>query len=295
MDKYFLPVDDGLLARESGEWVKEKLFYVKRYIDVFEVAMRDKQWRKRIFIDLFSGPGKCIVRDTNEYLLGSPILALDTQHPFTDYYFVDMDAQNIDNLRMRSNAFTKAASQVNFLVGDANELVNKITDDIAGFDKRFVQGLLPCLNLAFLDPEGLELEWKTVETLARMKRMDLIIHYSQNGLTRNLDRCYLSEEETVIDKFFGDRNWRDVYKKVSGKRETIGVHRALIDYYKSKLRDLGYVAINDSEEVVREPLIRNTKRNAPLYRLIFASKHPLGNKIWNEVTKIDVYGQGRLL
>jgi len=36
MDKYLLPEDDGLPVRESGEWVKEKLFYVKRYIDVFE-------------------------------------------------------------------------------------------------------------------------------------------------------------------------------------------------------------------------------------------------------------------
>lgn len=295
MDKYLLPEDDGLPARESGEWVKEKLFYVKRYIDVFEVAMRDKDWRKRIFIDLFSGPGKCIVRDTNDYLLGSPLLALQTQYPFTDYYFVDMDSQNIANLKIRSKASKVPEDHIHCLVGDANQQVNAITSDIVRFDKTFIQGLLPCLNLAFLDPEGLELEWKTVETLAGMKRMDLIIHYSQNGLTRNLDRCYAAQDDTVIDRFFGDRNWRDVYKKASEKREGVGIHRALIDYYKSKLRDLGYVVINDSEEISREPLIRNKKRNAPLYRLIFASKHPLGNKIWNEVTKKDVYGQGRLL
>lgn len=295
MDKYLLPEDDGLQVRDSGEWVKEKLFYVKRYIDVFEVAMRDKNWRKRIFIDLFSGPGKCIVRDTNEYLLGSPILALQTQYPFTDYFFGDLDPQNIQSLKTRSSASKIPPKSINFLIGDANKLVTEVTNAISNFDKKFVQGLLPCLNLAFLDPEGLELEWKTVEALAGMKRMDLIIHYSQNGLTRNLERCYSSKDETVIDRFFGDRNWRDVYKNVSEKKEIIGIHRALIDYYKSKLRDLGYVVINDSEELIREPLIRNTKRNAPLYRLIFASKHPLGNKIWNEVTKKDVYGQGRLL
>jgi three-Cys-motif partner protein len=206
-----------------------------------------------------------------------------------------MDSQNIQSLKTRSNASKVPAKSINFFVGDANKLVAEVADTISNFDRKFVQGLLPCLNLAFLDPEGLELEWKTVEALAGMKRMDLIIHYSQNGLTRNLERCYSSQSETIIDRFFGDRKWRDVYKKVSEKKEMIGPHRALIDYYKSKLRDLGYVVINDSEELIREPLIRNTKRNAPLYRLIFASKHPLGNKIWNEVTKKDVYGQGRLL
>ena len=40
MGDYLLSVNDGLLARESGEWVKEKLYYVKRYIDVFEVAKK---------------------------------------------------------------------------------------------------------------------------------------------------------------------------------------------------------------------------------------------------------------
>lgn len=295
MGNYLLPVEDGLPARESGEWVKEKLYYVKRYIDVFETAMRNRGWRRRIFIDLFSGPGKCVVRDTNEVLMGSPILALQTQYPFTDYYFGDIEKANIDSLRQRISESSISKDHIHLLVGDANRKVSDVATDIAQIDKKFIQGVLPSLNLAFLDPEGLELEWKTIETLARLNRMDLIIHYSQNGLTRNLDKCCATHKETVVDRFFGDREWRDVYKNALSKRESIGVHRALIDYYKSKLNDLGYLVINDSEEISHEPLNRNTQRNAPLYRLIFASKHPLGNKIWNEVTKKDIHGQEKLL
>ena len=33
------------------------------------------------------------------------------------------------------------------------------------------------------------------------------------------------------------------------------------------------------------------KKNAPLYRLLFASKNPLGVKFWREVTKVDADGQ----
>jgi three-Cys-motif partner protein len=294
MNDYLLPVNDGLLARESGEWVKEKLYYIKRYIDIFEVAMRDRSWRRRIFIDLFSGPGKCIVRDTNEFLLGSPLLALQTQYPFTDYYFGDLEQYNIDSLKQRVSESSIPKDRIHLLVGDANSNVRDVVTEISQFDK-FIRGVLPCLNLAFLDPEGLELEWKTIETLAHLNRMDLIIHYSQNGLTRNLDKSYATQKDTIVDSFFGDRKWRDVYRNALSKRESIGVHRALIDYYKSKLSNLGYVVINDSDEVAQEPLIRNTQRNAPLYRLIFASKHPLGNKIWNEVTKKDIHGQEKLL
>jgi three-Cys-motif partner protein len=295
MDKYLLPEDDGLPARDSGEWVKEKLFYVQRYIDTFEIAMRNGSWRQRNYIDLFSGPGKCVVRGTNEHILGSPLLSLNTQYPFTDYYFGDLDQQNIDWLKNRTQSSKVSQNHIHYLAGDANQNVKKVTQEIEQADKIFVKGLGSCLNLALLDPEGLELEWTTVESLGEMKTMDLIIHYSQNGLTRNLDKYLDSSNDTIIDKFFGDRHWRNVYKDSLSKQETSGRHRMLIDYYKSKLSKMGYVVINDQQETTREPLIRNTERNAPLYRLIFASKHPLGNKIWNEVTKKNYYGQQNLL
>ena len=295
MDKYLLPEDDGLPARDFGEWVKEKLFYVQRYIDAFETAMRNKSWRRRVYIDLFSGSGKCVIRGANEYVLGSPLLALTTQYPFTDYYFDDLEQENIDTLRKRSSNAIISQNHIHYLTGNANQKVQGVVSDIEQFDKVFIKGVGSCPNLAFLDPEGLELEWSTVEALGKMRTMDLIIHYSQNGLTRNLEKCYSLAEETIVDRFFGDYQWREVYKDALSRKETIGVHRALIDYYKSKLSDLGYVVINDQQQTVREPLIRNTERNAPLYRLIFASKHPLGNKIWNEVTKKNYYGQQNLL
>jgi hypothetical protein len=40
--------------------------------------------------------------------------------------------------------------------------------------------------------------------------------------------------------------------------------------------------------------MRNTEKNAPLYRLLFASKNYLGNKLWREATSRDVDGQRRL-
>jgi len=220
---------------------------------------------------------------------------LSTQYPFTDYYFGDLEEQNIDYLLERSKGSKVPQDHIHPLTGDANRKVKDVVKDIEQSDKPFIQGIGSCLNLAFLDPQGLELEWTTVEALGKMKTMDLIIHYSQSGLTRNLDRYCDNGEDTVIDRFFGDRNWRKVYKDALYKRESIGVHRILIDYYKAKLGKLKYVVINDQQHTVSEPLIRNTDTNAPLYRLIFASKHPLGNKIWNEVTKKNFYGQRNLL
>lgn len=294
MDKYLLPEDDGLPARSSGKWVKEKLFFVQRYIDTFEVAMRKKSWRRRIYIDLFSGPGKCKIRRSQQFILGSPLLAIQTQYPFTEYFFVDLKRKNIDALRKRCNVSSIPKDALHFLVGDANLQVQNIAEYISNVDAKFIKGQLPCLNLAFLDPEGLELVWATVETLARMKRMDLIIHYSQFGLTRNFETFYKSPNENRVDRFFGNKEWRKIYAD-SLERGEIAIHRSLMDFYKSRLRELGYVVIKDNlEDIdpnVREPLIRHSTKNAPLYRLLFASKHPLGNELWDKVTKKNVYGQ----
>lgn len=293
MEKYLIPEDDGLAARPSGQWVTEKLHYLKRYIYMFETSMRNKPWRRRNYIDLFAGPGKCIINQTSEFHLGSPLLALTTEHPFTDYYFVDADQRNINLLKERCSA-SLVSADVHYFAGDSNATVQTIVDQIVRIDRSFIKGHWPSISLAFLDPEGLELEWSTVSTLAQAGRMDLIIHYSQNGLTRNLEICYNAADETIIDRFFGDGEWRIIYQDWKNKKTRFGIHRQLIDYYKSKLQGLGYVEVLRDDETGAEPLIRNSRRKAPLYRLIFASKHELGHDFWRSVTRKDVHGQQRL-
>ena len=281
MEAYLQPQHDGLLMRESGPWVAEKLDYVKRYINVFETSMRRK-WSRRHYIELFAGPGKCVCRRTGMVYLGSPLLALTTKYPFTDYLFVDCDSDSIAALQQRCRA-SSVLADVQFEVGDANRVAWKIVERIQG---------VPSLNLAFLDPDGLELQWDTVATLAQIERLDLIIHYSQMGLSRVMPNVFVSETLTDVDLFFGDTEWRTIYEKYQRHEEQF-LHRQLMDHYKSKLRGLGYEETFRDDEVGAEPVIRNEK-NAPLYRLLFASKHPLGLEFWQKVIGRNVYGQRRL-
>lgn len=292
MDKYLLPEDDGLPVRPSGDWAQDKLFYVKHYIDTFEKSMRSKQWRSRVYIDLFAGPGKCIDRDTQEYFLGSPLLALTTEYPFTDYFFVDVDNESLEALKARSKKTKVPEDRIRFWVGNANKKVYDVAQEIRKIDNQYISGVWPSLNLVFLDPNGLELEWNIVAELAQMKRMDLIIHYSQQGVERMVKRSINAQNETTLDRFFGDDGWKDIYNK--HKDSARGYHRPLINHYKSKLKKLGYAEVKDDEEIWTEPLMRNQK-NAPLYRLLFASKSELGVKFWKDITKIKRSGQMQLL
>jgi three-Cys-motif partner protein len=240
------------------------------------------------YIDPFAGPGKCRLRETTQVCLGSPLIALTAAHPFTRYYFIDLDPDNIAALQERCSA-SSFAGYVECSIGDSNQIVPNIVDRISELDQKFLPGQWSSLNLAFLDPARIDLQWKTVETLAQLNRMDLVIHYPQMGLTRSMPQVFESSDDTKIDLFFGGREWREIYRKRRGRTR---LHRELIDHYKEKLRGLGYAEVLRGDEP--EPLMRNERRRAPLYRLIFASKHPLGHDFWRAVTSRDAFGQQRL-
>lgn len=95
-----LLASDRLVARESGEWAGDKLFYVARYMDIFTGSMKDK-WPRRAFIDLMSGPGLCVVPGTGREFDGSPLLALKTRTPFTDVILVEADPVLVAALTQR--------------------------------------------------------------------------------------------------------------------------------------------------------------------------------------------------
>ncbi len=287
MHKYLQPEDDDLPMRDSGPWVAEKLDYLQRYIDIFETSMREQPWRRRIYIDLFAGPGKCFVPESKTTYRGSPLLAVTTQHSFTDYFFVDQQPDNIEALRKRCSV-SAASDRIQYFVGDSNVVVQEIVKQILDIDHEYIPGQRSSLNLAFVDPNGLELEWKTIATLAKPYTMDLIIHYPQGGLNRCMAKFCRAEELTLVDLFFGDFEWRNIYEKHGNN------HRMLMDYYKTQLADLGYKEVLRDDEVGDEPLMRNAQKRAPLYRLLFASKHSLGHDFWHKVTQRNVHGQARL-
>jgi three-Cys-motif partner protein len=282
--KFLQAVPDGLATRPSGRWVEEKLDYLMRYIEIFETSMRLK-WPERNYIDLFAGPGKNRIKETGEILLGSPLLALTSKYPFSGYFFseLDLDCHNALDIRCSTSILDEKIKVYN---QDANKIVTTIVGTIQQFSPR-------SLNLAFLDPEGLELEWNTVAQLGKL-RCDLIINYSQQGLTRYIAKAYESNVETVVDRYFGTKKWRDIYAPWHNKPRKIGLHKELISFYKARLGGLGYHEVKQSDEISAAPLIRNSKNRAPLYRLLFASKDPLGDRFWHQITERDIRGQKQL-
>jgi three-Cys-motif partner protein len=271
------PASDGLPLRCVGGWSKEKYYYLKRYIDAFTTATRLKWHGKIYYIDLFAGPGRSRVRDTEEEIDASPLLALNSSFPFANYFFADLDPGVLSVLseRCKSHALYRS---IYFMEGDCNKIIDEIISRIP----------LKALSLAFIDPTGLHFNFPTVQKLATRK-IDLVITFPQGmAIDRNIKK-FLKKKSSPLDEWIGDEEWRNLYyKELKGERDET-VEKGIIGYYGKKLEALGYQEVKMGDEI----LVRSTRKRLPLYCLLFACKHPLGHKLWQEIGKIEPTGQRR--
>lgn len=256
---------DGFLIRCVGGWSKAKHYYLKKYIDTFTTAMRKK--RQLYYIDLFTGPGKCKVRESEEEINGSPLIALNAPYAFEGYYFVDLNKKTLNALseRVKNHQYY---NRIKLKHSDCNLVIDEIIAEIP----------VSSLSLAFIDPTGLDFKFPTLQKLAQRK-VDLIITFPEGmAIKRNIDK-FLKTTHCALDDVMGDNGWREFH---TGKE--------IIEYYRRKLSQLGYQEVKLGGEIP----IRSIARNLPLYSLLFACKHPLGNRFWQEIGKVEHTGQRRL-
>ncbi|MFB3853561.1 MAG: three-Cys-motif partner protein TcmP [Vicinamibacterales bacterium] len=266
-----LTARDGLAARPSGEWAREKLFIVARYIDIFTTGQKRK-WPQCAFVDLMAGPGICIERETGEEFPGSPLLALRTKTPFTHAVFVELDARLRAALAQRTSA-PDLRPVPTILEGDCNS--SCVVDEI----RRTVPA--NALTLAFVDMLGLDVHFATLRRLTAGRRMDLLITFQVNDLTRNVRRAIAAGGDERMDAFFGSDEWLARVREVPrGEYANI-----LTDYYAERLRTLDYPYCDRH----RAPM-KNSK-NAPLYRLLLASRHERAGDYFQKIATIDWSGQ----
>jgi len=258
---------DGLLIRCVGGWSKAKHYYFKKYIDTFVTSMR-KKWNGQLYyIDLFTGPGKCRTRETEEEIDGSPMIALNAPYPFAGYFFVDLNKNALDALSQRCINHQNYG-KITFINGDCNLVIDNIINAIPQWS----------LSLAFIDPTGLDFKFTTLQKLAQRK-VDLIITFPEGmAINRNINK-FLKEEHSPLDDVVGDKGWRQ-FK--TGKE--------IIGYYRNNLASVGYQEVKLGDEIP----VRSIAKNLPLYCLLFASKHKLGHRFWQDISKIDHTGQRKL-
>lgn len=264
---------DGLPARLSGPWAREKLTYLQKYMGIVTTGMKNR-WSV-IYLDLMAGPGRCVVQRTGEEFDGSPVLALNQRDPFSSIVLVEADASLIPALRAR------VGEEAVVINGDCNdpEVIAELRSHL-GHNK---------LGLAFVDNLGLDVPLATLETLSRGEKVDLFITFQLIDLKRNLGRALEGHDSERWTAFFGSEKWRDAAGEAERKNLSPGeTATILMDFYGTQLQRLGYDAIGHSRVVMRN------SRNGELYRIILAGKDAKATEFFEKISRIDPGGQRRL-
>lgn len=237
------------MARSAHFWTADKLDFLEEYIPAFVNAT--KRAKARYYVDGFAGPGRNVIAGQERN--GSPLIALGASEPCTRYFFVERKRKVYEQLAAHVENHPRVG-QVEVERGNFNQLVSSILPNIPD--------LAPCLF--FLDPEGLELDFATVEKIAERTEVDLFILISGSGLVRNLHR---PEASNTLMRFFGDESWKPMLERYRSGKLPIGTKsfEAFTDLYISKLQDIGFAVCN-------EYLIARNSKNAALHSLVFAIK-----------------------
>lgn len=257
------------MPRVVGEHTRDKLKILESYLPAYLTATQ--RAIERIYIDAFAGPGLNKV-SRGEAISGSPLIALDAVGSqgiqFNRLYFIENDAHVAQELT-ETVAKHSSGSRSQILVGDVNEELPRL---IQGIHKRSP-------TFVFLDPEGIDPRWSTIQSIADW-RTELLINFPLGmAINRNPD-------SRKVDDYFGTPDWRPIWEG-SGRSYRAG---ALISFYLQRLGALGYI------HQVADPRLVKDIGNRRLYYLLFVSKVPVAERIMTYVFRQPgAAGQGRLL
>lgn len=261
-------IDDGLYTPSIGIWAKRKYELLSYYSSLFATSML-KKWDCRIYIDLFSGPGRGKVKRSNEIILTSPLLAIEIRDKFDKYIYCDIDQKCMSALRTR---IVRDYSKINveYILGDTNDNVTDVLKVIPAPSKRY-----KVLSFCFVDPFNMRnIHFETIKSLSKIFVDFLILIPAYMDAHRNIDR-YLNPKSDVVENFVGNPDWRDRW---SLEKPGTKFGSFVADEFGHQMSSLGYSysGLNDTV-LVREP-----SRNIPLYRLAFFSRNQLGVKFWKQ-------------
>ncbi|SAK55355.1 three-Cys-motif partner protein TcmP [Caballeronia ptereochthonis] len=265
-DKFMADPSDGMDAMIVGGWSQQKHERLTDYIVASRLSRA--KWGHACYIDVFCGPGRVVERGTNTFRDGGAIAAwrascMGNGRPFTAMYIGDLHQQSVRICELR---LERLGASVQSFFGPAKETVHEIVSELP-------RGL----DLAFLDPfNAAHLDFEIIRVLSERRFMDILVHFSVMDIQRNIDL----EAATS-----GSR----LERIAPGWREAVDLRHlpksafvnAFLEHWKSLV--LSHTQMTAAEMM---PLIKNSK-NGPLYRLILLRRHPLAEKLWNDVGKED--------
>ena len=269
---------NGATPAFGGDWTETKLAILGGYLDFYTTALKKLPF-KLVYIDAFAGDGKIDLgsrsdvdpdaQDRRAFIAGSAERALSVEdRAFDRFVFVEAEPERSTRLEQLRRQHRDRAIDV--VTGDANEF-------LAGLGKTEYGNWRGVL---FVDPFGTQLDWATVETVARLERLDMWLLFPVSAIGRMLPLSQVPSDvtpawEACLNRVYGGRSWRELYDHDvqrnlfgdPGLVRAAGVD-GLLSIYKHQLKEaFGARFLAQSRTLVNS-------KNSPLFEFIFCAGSP---------------------
>jgi three-Cys-motif partner protein len=239
----------GIDHEFGAQHTELKLSIIEGYLKAFTRALKP-YFKQLWYIDAFAGTGSRTVRveardgdlfdepERIEQRRGSAQIAIDVEPQFDRLVFMDIKPAHCAALRELRDRHRDR--QIVVVEGDANRAIQaEITWN----------GWKHARVAMFLDPYGMDVEWKTLQAIAATKAIDVWFLFSLSGLYRQATRRSSDidpDKRAAITRILGTQAWeRELYSDMGQgdmfggeeKQRTADV-RGLERYVKGRLETI---------------------------------------------------------
>jgi three-Cys-motif partner protein len=260
---------------EINYWSEIKLDIIKEYAQAYStIISAQKNFNLyHIYIDAFSGAGVHYSKDKKEFVLGSPLNALNISPRFKEYHLIDLNQAKSDHL----SSLTKDEKDVFVYNGDCNSILLQRV-----FPKCLYKNYRRALCL--LDPYGLHLNWEVIKAAGEMKSIEIFLNFPVTDMNRNVfwsnpnnvDACQIDR----MNAYWGDDSWRkaayDTTCNFFGFEEKT-TNQAIAYAFQKRLKDVAKF------KFVPDPIPMRNSKSAIIYYLFFASQNQTGHDIIQDI------------
>lgn len=271
----------------GGDWTERKLGMVADYLRAYTKALKGQAFRK-LYVDAFAGSPyrearsgstreaheaplfpELAAREPRALLEGSARKALATQPPFDGYLFIERDPSRCAELESLRYDFPHLAGAIEIRQGEANtELQALCSQDWSG-----------TRAVLFLDPYGMQVDWATLEAIARTQAIDLWVLFPLGiAVNRMLPGSGVVPPgwRRRLDQLFGAEDWYEEFYRVEREPSLLdGVTERIVKEHPDKIAAYWHRRLRQLFPAVasRSAVLRNSRRS-PLYLLSFAIGNP---------------------
>jgi three-Cys-motif partner protein len=270
----------------GGDWTKKKIEILVEYAKAYLEIMKTRSYYKLLYFDGFAGSG-FIIKNKKvdiDITVGAARRIIEIADPisFNVYYFVEKDVKNFKLLEKN----TKLAFPKKEIYATCDDC-NKKLIDLGNYLRK--PGNENIRTLAYIDPCGMQVEWRSIESLRDLPIDMWILVPTGLGVNRLLKtngqiseawagklEIFLGLSRGEIEKWFY-KNVETLFENITIVEKQNDAITISANLYQSRLKEVF--------KFVSKPFELRNSSNSIMYHLFLASNIKAAEKIANDIVK----------